>query len=222
MCIRDRCEVKLKWWENIPILSFLLLRGRCRYCQAKIPFNYFLTELVAGLLFIWVFWFNINTAIGNLNLIKIFFELFIVSFLLFIFLHDVLYQEILPLAVWLGLGVILIYQCFAKANLLNILWGMLLGFGFFALQYFVSKGKWIGGGDVRLGLFIGALLGWEKTIVALFTAYWLGALVGLYLMFFKKKKMNSEISFGTFLVVGTFFAMYYGESIIRWYVNFVN
>ncbi|MDO9509746.1 MAG: prepilin peptidase [Candidatus Magasanikbacteria bacterium] len=221
-----KCKSKLKWWENFPIFSFLFLKGRCRYCKVKIPIDYLLTELAGGLLFVAVFYFN--GAIQTLDTIKILFEFFIVSVLLFIFLHDILYKEILSGAIWLSVVVTLVYQFFkgvypatGGASIWNILVGGILGFSFFAFQYFISKGKWIGGGDVRLGLLLGLLLGWEKTIVALLFAYWLGALVGLFLIFSKKSKMNSEIPFGTFLVVGTLVALYFGKYIINWYSNII-
>ncbi len=217
-----KCGIELKWWENVPILSFLGLRGKCRYCEVKIPLNYFLTELFSGLLFVWVFWFNSGSNIIGLDLIKIFLEFFIVSILLFVFLHDILYKEILPGAIWLGLGVVLVYQFFLQTDIGGIFWGAVLGFGFFAFQYFISKGRWIGGGDVRFGFLMGALLGVKKIIVALLFAYWFGALVGVLLIIFKKRKMGSEIPFGTFLAVGTILAMYYGEYIIRWYMNIIS
>lgn len=214
-----KCEIKLKWWENVPFFSYLFLKGKCRYCGVKIPLNYLWTELAGGSLFVAVFY--LNNAIQATDLVKMIFEFFIVSVLLFIFLHDILYKEILPKAIWLSIIITLIYQFFIGADIWSIGLGGLLGFSFFAFQYFVSKGKWIGGGDIRLGLLLGLLLGWQKTIIALLCAYWLGALVGLFLIISKKSKMNSEIPFGTFLVIGTLVAMYYGENIIKWYSNIV-
>jgi len=215
-----KCGVKLKWWENVPIFSFLVLKGKCRYCGIKIPLNYLLTELAGGLLFVAVFYFN--NGLQVIAPIKMFFEFFIVSVLLFVFLHDILYKEILPGAIWLSIIITLIYHFFIGADIWSVGLGGLLGFSFFALQYFVSKGKWIGGGDVRLGLFLGLLLGWQLTVVALLFSYWAGAIVGVSLIIAKKSKMNSEIPFGTFLVVGTLIAMYWGKNIIRWYGSFIN
>ncbi len=212
------CERKLAWYENIPLLSFVCLRGKCKTCQTKIPSYYFVAEFFTGILFVAVFWFNRQ----NLEIYKIIFELFTISFLVFVFIYDALYKEILPKGVWLVSAVVILYHFFVKdISLLSCFYGALLGFSFFAFQYFVSKGLWIGGGDVRFGLFMGALLGWEKTIVALLFSYWIGALFGLFLIYLKKGKMNSEVPFGTFLTIGTFFTLYFGEYVIAWYQNFL-
>ncbi len=214
------CGRQLAWYENIPILSFLFLAGRCKTCQVKIPLYYFLTEFFTGALFVFVGWFNYNSFYFSLyNLI---FELFIASVLVFIFLYDALYKEILSGVIWATTSIVFIRLLFLdKPDYLSIFYGILFGFGFFALQYIFSKGRWIGGGDVRFGVLIGALLGISKTVIALLIAYWLGALVGISLIIMKKRKMGSEIPFGTFLVVGTLVAMYYGDYIIRWYMNFI-
>lgn len=215
-----RCGKQLAWYENIPLLSFLFLKGRCRSCKEKIPNYYFWTEFFTGLLFVFVFW--INGSYIFQELISLIFQLLVVSVLIFIFLYDLLYKEILPGVVWLSVGMTLVYYLFFKEpDYLSVFYGALFGFGFFALQYFVSKGRWIGGGDVRFGIFMGILLGMGKTVIALLFTYWVGALVGLGLIFAKKSKMNSEIPLGTFLVVGTLLAMYWGESIIQWYINFI-
>ena len=95
----------------------------------------------------------------------------------------------------------------------------MIGAGFFLLQYLVSKGKWIGGGDIRLGALMGIILGWQNTILALFLAYLIGAIVGLGLIIAKKKNRDSAVPFGTFLVIGTFVAMFWGERIVGWYLT---
>lgn len=215
------CGKQLAWYENIPLFSYLFLKGRCRTCQAKIPLYYFLMEFLTGALFVFIGWFNYNSF--HFNLYNLIFELIIASVLVFIFLYDALYKEILPGVIWIATSLVLARLLFLeKPDYLSVFYGILFGFGFFALQYIVSKGRWIGGGDVRFGILIGALLGIAKTIIAFLTAYWLGALIGIILIILKKRKMGSEIPFGTFLVVGTLVAMYWGEDIIGWYMNFIN
>jgi prepilin signal peptidase PulO-like enzyme (type II secretory pathway) len=98
---------------------------------------------------------------------------------------------------------------------------MAVGGGFFLLQYLVSRGKWIGGGDVRFGVMMGVLLGWPNILVALFIAYVLGAVVAVPLLIFKKKKMKSEVPFGAFLAIGTAAAMFWGSWIVNWYVGMI-
>jgi prepilin signal peptidase PulO-like enzyme (type II secretory pathway) len=99
--------------------------------------------------------------------------------------------------------------------------GALIGSGFFLVQYVLSRGRWIGGGDVRLGVMMGALLGWPNILVALFVSYILGAIVAIPLLIMKKKGMKSEIPFGTFLSVGTLAALLWGNQVINWYWNLI-
>jgi prepilin signal peptidase PulO-like enzyme (type II secretory pathway) len=103
---------------------------------------------------------------------------------------------------------------------LSLALGIALGAGFFAAQYAVSGGRWIGGGDIRLGALMGALLGWQSLLVALFLAYVSGALVAVPLLARRTKQWGSTIPFGTFLSVGALIALYFGADIIAWYVGY--
>ena len=94
--------------------------------------------------------------------------------------------------------------------------GFLLG-AFFAIQYIVSRGTWVGGGDIRLAMVMGFLLGPELGIFALLTAYAIGAILGMYLIFFKRRDLRSHVPFGTFMVIGTFLALFFGNSVVSWY-----
>jgi prepilin signal peptidase PulO-like enzyme (type II secretory pathway) len=103
---------------------------------------------------------------------------------------------------------------------------MLIGglgiFCFFLLQLLVSKGKWIGGGDLRMGLLIGVLLGWEKALLALVIAYVLGSIIGIYLIIKGKATRRSAIAFGPFLVIGTTIVIFFGDFILNYYLSFVS
>ena len=90
---------------------------------------------------------------------------------------------------------------------------------FFALQYLVSSGRWIGGGDIRLGVLMGFMLGWQLTLVALFLAYLSGAIIGVILIAIGKKKMSSALPFGTFLAPATLAAILYGQQMLNWYLK---
>ena len=87
------------------------------------------------------------------------------------------------------------------------------------MQFIISKGKWIGGGDIRLGFLMGIILGFPMSLVALFLSYILGLIVSLPLLIIGKKRMKSEIPFGTFLVAGTIITMFLGDKILNWYLN---
>jgi prepilin signal peptidase PulO-like enzyme (type II secretory pathway) len=96
--------------------------------------------------------------------------------------------------------------------------GALVGGGFFLAQFVVSRGQWIGGGDIKLGVLMGLLLSWPTILGALFLAYISGSIIGLGLVAGGKKQLGSQVPFGTFLTLSTFVMMLYGQQIISWYL----
>jgi prepilin signal peptidase PulO-like enzyme (type II secretory pathway) len=206
------------WYDNIPVFSFILLKGKCRNCGQKISWQYPIVELVTGLLFL------VPTLFVSYPsqeiLIKMIVQWFIIIDLILIFLYDFKYQEIWDRFTLIPAGLIFVANLFFYwQNWSSMLIGVLIGAGFFLLQYLVSKGKWIGGGDIRLGVLMGVILGWQNTILALFISYLVGAIVGIGLIIAKKKNRDSAVPFGTFLVIGTFVAMFWGERIVLWYLS---
>jgi len=103
--------------------------------------------------------------------------------------------------------------------LLNMLLGAAGLLSFFLIQYIISKGKWIGGGDLRMGIMIGALLGLKFGIVALFISYVIGALFSIVLILLKKVNRKSKISFGPFLIIGTLTVLFYGQELLDFYLS---
>ncbi len=221
-----QCGVQLAWYHNIPLGSFVFLRGKCASCKKAISWRYPLIELFFGVLVGFVFWFHQSTLVEN----PLFFrDILIICILGFIFLYDLLYQEIWDFSTWYVAGALFVFHIIlsavSSASIVPLIDSMLVGSliagGFFAAQFFVSKGRWIGQGDIGLGVLMGVLLGWEKTLAALFLAYIIGALVGVSLLLTKKKKAGSEIAFGTFLSIATVVMLFYGDVLIRWYLLFV-
>ena len=154
--------------------------------------------------------------------IELFRDLVILVFLTFIFIYDLQYREIFNFATVIpGVALFLTALVFGWQDLPSMLAGVLVGAGFFLLLYLLSKGAWIGGGDVRLGFFMGVILGWPKILAALLFAYIIGAVVSLILVLAGKKTLKSETPFGTYLVVGTMIALFGGEALIKWYVAFL-
>ena len=239
----DFCKHKLFWWENIPVLSFLFLKGKCLKCRKKLSWQYPTVELSVGLLFLAVaFWsgffeagFQANTFPSNSGfvyfgiidwLVMIFW--LISSFLLaVVFLWDLKYMEI-PNGIVFG-GVCLaiifsVFQIFVMNEYYEAWWKNPFFFGlfgasavslFFYLMYFFSGGKWIGGGDVKLGFWLGWLVGLPMVYPLLLVSYVLGAIVSLGLIFFGKKKMSSKVPFGPFLIVGYFLILFFGKNMIE-------
>jgi prepilin signal peptidase PulO-like enzyme (type II secretory pathway) len=214
------CKRNLGWFENIPLVSFLALRGKCKTCHKLIPVDYFLVELAMGLGFLLLGWHHFNY--GQIIPALLFRDFFFFSLLAVIFVYDLKYYLIISNLVWSGVAIALIINLgFLHVSLFDCSIAIVIGAGFFLLQYLVSKGRWIGGGDVRLGVMMGALLGFPNILVALFIAYVGGGLVSLPLLIFKKKGMQSQIPFGTFLSVATLVTMLWGSQIASWYLGLV-
>lgn len=217
--ICPHCRRQLTWYENIPVLSYLFLRGKCRTCRQPIPYHFTFVEAGAALLFVFIAWKNLN---GPAVTPALFFRDIVFSILLIIiFVYDLLYREILPTVVWFGVLVGLGFNLYLGVSVWAMLWGALVAGGFFWLQYVISQGKWIGGGDVRLGIMMGVWLGWPTTLAALFIAYLAGAIVSLLLLALRKKTWASATPFGTYLALGTFVTMLWGNEILRWYLGLI-
>lgn len=214
------CGRELAWHENIPLLSFLALGGKCKTCKQKIPLDYFLVELCTPLILVGVTYFHLNYI--PLNPWHYFRDIFFSIVLISIFVYDYKYMEIRSGVVYGGTIIAFIINHFYLLfTVYSLLLGIAIGGGFFLVQYLISKGKWIGGGDVRLGFMMGALLGWPGILIALFVGYVGGTIVSMPQLILKKKNMNSEIPFGTFLSVGALVALTWGQIFLQWYQNLV-
>ena len=212
--ICPQCKHSLLWYENIPLVSFVIQKGRCRKCKKRISWQYLLVEFAVGLLFAFSAWFHA----GNLELIIR--NSFILFFLTFVFVYDLRYQEIWDRMTIYPAGILAVATVwFGLVSIPTMLLGAFVGMGFFLAQYVVSKGRWIGGGDIRLGLFMGIILGWPLILLALFLAYVGGALFMVPFLILGKKQFASKIPFGTYLSVATVVAMFWGKYIVDWYIT---
>lgn len=217
---RSRCIFTgrtLTWYENIPIVSFLIQRGKSRYADKHLSWTYFVSEVAFAVGFAIIAVHHEYRL--SLEMVR---DLVIFCYLGFIFFYDLKFREIhdawstYPAIVYLFMAML-----FGWGEASNMLVAMVIGSGFFLLQYVISKGKWIGGGDVRLGLFMGVVLGFPRIFLALMLAYVVGALWSLLLIILQKKKFAEETPFGTYLSLATFVAMIWGEKIIDWYMEFL-
>ncbi|OGH89787.1 MAG: hypothetical protein A2537_02295 [Candidatus Magasanikbacteria bacterium RIFOXYD2_FULL_36_9] len=218
MC--PNCRYQLAWYENIPVISWLALRAHCRNCKKTIHWSYPVVELSSGLLMMYIVQQHLKLVhFSEWTLLR---DVSFLTLLIIIFVYDLRYKIILSRVVWAGTIIGLLINIFVlNFSADTYLLGMIIGGGFFLLQFVISRGRWIGGGDVRMGVMMGAWLGWQNTLLALFIAYVLGALIGLGLMLFKKVDGKTEVPFGVFLAVGTLVALYHGTTIINWYVNLI-
>ncbi|MDP3764284.1 MAG: prepilin peptidase [bacterium] len=205
-----KCGHKLGFLDLIPVLSFIFLLGKCRYCNKKISWQYPLIELVSGLgLYFLASKFNGAEFIWLAGI-------FLLS--VFIFVYDLKNLIILNGSIFLGaIWVVFGLWFFQVENFENNILMALVIFSFFFAQYFLSKGKWVGGGDAKLGLFLGLWLGWPVGLIGLLFAYILGSAVGIPLLIFRLVNLKSKIPFGPFLITGAWVAYLWGDAVLRWY-----
>ncbi len=208
-----RCRHRLFWFDLIPMVSFVILRGSCRYCQKKISWQYPLVEAACGLLFVFFLLADGLTPI-------LFFHLLFSVILLLVFVYDLKYFLIPDAFILVGaVGAILASIFWGTPVFPQALLGSILGGGFFAFLVLISRGRWMGGGDVKLGFLMGLILGWSHLLLALFLAFVGGALVGIILILAGKKTLKSAVPFGTFLSVATLVALLFGDKLWLVYLS---
>lgn len=221
-----QCQKQIAWYDNIPVLSYFILGGKCRHCQKKISFQYPLVELLVGVFFVLAFTKN-YLNFSELALFDYHFWLwnlrdwYIIAIFTIIFIYDLRWYLVLDRVTLPAIFILFFFNLYLGFSWQNLLISGIIGGSFFLLQFVVSGGKWIGGGDLRIGLLMGVALGWPDGIVAIFISYIIGAMVAIPLLLFKKKEMKSEIPLGTFLAVGTLIVLFWGRGLISWYLNFL-
>jgi leader peptidase (prepilin peptidase)/N-methyltransferase len=210
------CHHELGVLDLIPVFSFIFLRGHCRYCHKPISWQYPIVELITGIVFV-LLAYNLQPRTYNLEFGV---QLVLASFLIVIAVFDLKHYLILDKVVFPALAIVTIYNIYAGQFVWGIM-GALVVAGFFAAQYFLSQGRWIGFGDVKLGLLLGSMVGFKLGVVMLMLAYFSGALVGVTLILMKKKKLGSELPFGVFLSISAIIMMLYGDKITNWYLGLI-
>lgn len=220
-----KCRHKLGIRDLVPLFSFIFLRGKCRFCKKKISWQYPLVELTTGILFVLVILkysiFNIQYLFDCNSVLLIIKGWVFACFLIIIFVYDLKYYLILDKVTVPAMILAVVLNLILGIIWWKLLLAAIIGGGFFWLQYVISKGKWVGGGDIRLGVLMGLMLAWPQIITALFFAYVTGAIIGVGLITVKKKTMKSAVPMGTFLTIGTVIALLYGEQVLNWYLNFL-
>lgn len=207
----ESCKKTLAWYDLIPLFSWLVLRGRCRWCHSPIGIQYPLVEFISGALFILVFFFL------SQDLLSIIYYLLFISALIVIFVADLKYQIIPDEVIFPTIALTIIFQIINhRLELIDVINPIASGLGaslFFLALVLLTRGRGMGVGDVKLAVLMGLLLGFPGILVALYLAFLTGAILGVILVLLGKKRFGQKIPFGPFLVGGTFISLFWGTAL---------
>ncbi len=209
----EKCKKQIKPYDMIPVLSYLLLSGKCRNCKSKIPKRILIVEFLSGLFFVLLF------ASGAVTTPLLFVFLCAISLMLLAIAIIDIEHGIISDALLMALGFFSVLYIFFLNPLLftGHLITALVAFSFLFIIFAITRGKGIGFGDVKFAFFMGFLLGPLLTIVAFYTAFLTGALISIILVLGRKKKFKkSTIPFGPFLSLGVFVSIVFGNEILSY------
>lgn len=211
------CKKRIKPYDNVPVLSYLILRGKCRHCGNRIPVSYVLVEIMTPAAFVILY---LQYSLSLFFFASCLFASALIALGFIDYRHKILPDRITFPGIALGL----IYA-FRRSDLtfLQALLGAAVGAGFlliiYAGYYLVRKKEGLGLGDVTMMLMVGAYLGWLKTLLTLILASFAGALVGIIIITAKKKDLQYMLPYGTFLAPAAFIALVWGDRIIQAYLS---
>lgn len=220
------CGAPIRWFDNIPILSFLFLRGKCRRCGLPISWRYPAVELLTAILFVLLL-HRFTHALALAVYIGFVCALVVVSFI--DLKHYIIPNEISIPGIFIGLALSLLPARLAGGQLVTSSFlsavigciaggGILYLAGIFSLVVFKKEG--MGGGDIKLLAMVGAFLGWKLALMTIVVGSMLGAVVGILLILFRLKGRTDYIPFGPYLSLGAILSLMYGDHILRLYLQF--
>lgn len=210
------CGAGIRWYDNVPVVSWLALGGKCRGCRAPISIRYPAVEIVTALVWIAIVWMTpVSPLLAS--------RLVLATALIVLFMID-LEHQLLPNAITLpGILIGFAFSFVAPPGPLESLLGILLGGGVLyaiaAGYYFWRKEEGMGMGDVKMLAMVGAFLGWRAVLLTLVLSSFAGAVIGMALMTTQRGNLKYALPFGTFLALGTLVAMLFGEPILDWYLG---
>ncbi len=222
MC--PHCKHTLAWYDLVPVLSYLILRGKCRYCKAKIGRQYPIIELTTGLLFMTTY--LLLAPAGVQQWIQMLLLLAVSVLLVAAYIYDSKHMELPEIFMLPAIALGVVYFG------LNIFWQgyiamipQAIALGVFILAYtalwYFSKGQWLGAGDIRLAAIMGLFLAPKQLVVGIFAAYLVGSVYGVAVLIKSKKKQGIKVPFGPFLIIGFYFGLFFGTQLARWYLSFI-
>jgi leader peptidase (prepilin peptidase)/N-methyltransferase len=215
MC--PHCGALIRFYDNIPILSYILLKGKCRHCSASIAFRYPVVELISG-----VFALGVYLTYG-IRLEALIYFVFIATLLVITFID--IDHQIIPDVITLPGIPIFLAASFAlrQISFVESILGILVGGGSLFLvawlYHLLTKKEGMGGGDIKLLAMIGAVVGWKGVLFTIFVASAVGTLVGMLIILKTRKTLKLAVPFGPFLAMGGMMYILFGPQLISWYFN---
>ncbi len=230
-----QCEKIIAWYDNIPLFSYWLLGGKCRYCAASFSLQYFWIELLSALLCLLSYFMLQPWPLAFLYFVALIAPLIVLTF---IDLEHMILPDVITLPLILVGYIVRVVSSYVAGNLLlqtwpELLWqqakisgagalvgaGTLLGISF--LYKFLRKREGLGMGDVKLAAAFGAFFGWQAVFVIFLFSSVMGSIVGITYLTFSKQDFKTAIPFGPFLALGAVIYLFWGESFIHWYIRFL-
>ncbi len=208
------CKKRIAFYDLVPVISYLVLRGRCRNCKEKIPFRVFFVELLTGLVF-FLIWNRFGQSWQTL-VFSIYSALLIVIAFIDLEHHKVLNQLVFP-AIWFSLIMVPLLHF---EDFWSYLAAGLVGFAALFLISVIRPGA-MGMGDVKLVIFLGLITGFPDIILLLFMAFVLGGLIAGILLLLKKIGRKDSMAFGPYLALAGFIVLLYGDQIMSWWTRMV-
>lgn len=208
------CGRQLAWFDLIPVVSYILLRGQCRYCGTAVSRRYPLVEVLTGAMFSLAY-VRLGATIDFLTAVVLVSVMVTAAFI--DIEHKIIPNSLVLFGFAAGVALGLLR---AEAGVKFIGLGFLAGFGLLFLVAVLSRGQ-MGFGDVKLAAVMGVFLGWQGVLTAFFIAFIGGAVYGLFLMIFKGKSRKTAVPFGPFLAGAEVISLFWSSEIINWYLNFI-
>lgn len=214
------CSTPIKFYHNIPVISFMLLHGRCKYCNTKIPLRYPIVESLNALFYaavIWRFGLDWHTPV----LFAFCSAMIVITFidLDFQIIPDTITLSGIPIGI--VAGSLILPDPFARGTVVGLkdaVIGLISGGGLFYIIAVLSRGG-MGGGDIKMMAMVGAFMGWKSIILTTFSGSLFGSVVGIFLMVFRGKGRKTKIPFGPFLAAGAIITLFYGQEILTVYLH---
>lgn len=202
----ENCKKELGVLDLIPLLSYVMLRARCRYCHSSLGLQYPLVELITGITFVFLFnYFSLPISVFWMLGYSILIALFVID-LKYYLLPDILVGSLVVVA--------LLRHLVLPYSLLDLLGAITVSILFFVL-IIVTKGKGMGGGDMKLSFPLALLLGWPEMLVGIYGGFFLGGLVALVLIVSSKRKFGQTIPFGPFMILGFILGQLWGSELLQ-------